>query len=33
MGQPDTICDLGETQIPYDMFVDYLSDLAKSTFG
>ncbi|KAL4239793.1 Desumoylating isopeptidase 1 [Mactra antiquata] len=33
LGQPTSIHDLGQTQIPYEMFVDYLQDLATSTFG
>ncbi|WAQ96638.1 DESI1-like protein [Mya arenaria] len=32
MGQPDTIKSLGKTQIPYDMFMEYLADLSQSTF-
>jgi len=32
MGQPDSIVDLGVTQIPHEIFMDYLQDLANSTF-
>ncbi|XP_071108184.1 uncharacterized protein [Haliotis cracherodii] len=33
LGRPDSIVDLGMTQIPRDMFMDYLSELAASSFS
>ncbi|XP_053390615.1 uncharacterized protein LOC123563678 [Mercenaria mercenaria] len=32
LGQPTTIHNLGQTQIPYEMFMDYLHDLSQTTF-
>lgn len=32
LGQPDSIVDLGHTQIPHDIFLGHLHDLAQSTF-
>ena len=32
LGAPDTVCDLGATQIPFDMFMDYLQDQASSAY-
>ncbi|XP_053390630.1 uncharacterized protein LOC123563677 isoform X2 [Mercenaria mercenaria] len=32
-GQPTTIHDLGQTQVPYEMFMDYLHDLSQTTFS
>ena len=32
LGRPDFIHDLGMTQIPFEMFMDYLYDLSTSTF-
>ncbi|KAJ8318928.1 hypothetical protein KUTeg_004019 [Tegillarca granosa] len=33
LGQPDEICNLGNTQIPFDVFMNYLSDLSHTSFG
>ena len=30
--QPDKIIHLGNTQIPYDMFLDYIHELASTSF-
>ncbi|ESO85849.1 hypothetical protein LOTGIDRAFT_87444, partial [Lottia gigantea] len=32
LGEPDTIIDMGTTQIPKEMFLEYLSQLATSNF-
>ncbi|XP_033745932.1 uncharacterized protein LOC117331352 [Pecten maximus] len=32
LGQPDTVEELGMTQIPYDMFLGYLTEQAQSSF-
>mgnify|MGYP000520313172 CR=1 FL=1 len=32
LGQPDSIVDLGNTQIPYEVFLGYLNDLSQSSF-
>ncbi|XP_074646133.1 uncharacterized protein LOC141902351 [Tubulanus polymorphus] len=32
MGQPDNVVELGPTEIPKDIFIHYLSELAHSTF-
>lgn len=32
LGQPDSIVDLGHTQIPHDVFLGHLYDLSQSTF-
>lgn len=32
LGRPDTVEDLGMTQIPYDMFLGYLTELAHASF-
>ena len=32
LGQPDIKHTVGQTQIPYDIFIDYLMDLSKTTF-
>ncbi|KAF2902091.1 hypothetical protein ILUMI_04079, partial [Ignelater luminosus] len=33
LGKPLKIAKLGETQIPYTVFIDYLNGLSESTFG
>ncbi|XP_052262513.1 uncharacterized protein LOC127866139 isoform X2 [Dreissena polymorpha] len=33
LGQPNEIKHLGKTQIPYDMFMDYLADLSRTSFA
>ena len=32
MGQPNQIEDLGTTQIPFDLFMQHLQELAQTTF-
>ncbi|KAL5018987.1 hypothetical protein ScPMuIL_004709 [Solemya velum] len=32
LGAPDRVCDLGQTEIPFDIFMAYLEDLSASTF-
>lgn len=32
LGQPDQTVDLGRTEIPFDMFMDFLHELSTSTF-
>jgi hypothetical protein len=32
LGEPDHIEILGETQIPYDVFVEFLAELEKERF-
>ena len=33
LGPPDEIVDLGETEIPEDLFNDYVLELAHSSFA
>lgn len=33
LGQPQQKVDLGMTEIPFDIFIDYLDELGKSSFG
>ena len=32
MGQPDLVEDLGNTQIPFELFMEYLQEQAQTTF-
>lgn len=32
LGPPDTVVDLGETEVSEDIFMDYLSSLGESTY-
>lgn len=33
MGEPDSIVDLGSTEVPAEIFMEYLNTLSQSTFG
>ncbi|KAM7382029.1 hypothetical protein PAMA_012750 [Pampus argenteus] len=32
LGEPDSVVDLGSTEVPADIFMDYLTSLAESTY-
>ncbi|AWP17348.1 putative desumoylating isopeptidase 1-like [Scophthalmus maximus] len=32
LGEPDSIVDLGHTEVPADIFIEYLTSLAESTY-
>lgn len=32
LGPPDTVVDLGETEVSEEIFMDYLSSLGESTY-
>lgn len=32
LGPPDTVVDLGETEVSEDIFMDYLASLGESTY-
>lgn len=32
LGPPDTVVDLGETEVSEDIFMEYLSSLGESTY-
>lgn len=32
LGQPDAIVDLGNTEVPKDIFTEYVSSLQESTY-
>jgi len=32
LGEPDSIVDLGSTEVPADLFMEYLLSLAESTY-
>ncbi|XP_051274064.1 desumoylating isopeptidase 1b [Dicentrarchus labrax] len=33
LGEPDSIVDLGSTEVPAEIFMEYLTSLAESTYG
>lgn len=33
LGEPDSIVDLGSTEVPAEIFMDHLTSLAESTYG
>ena len=32
LGEPDQIVQLGKTELPYSLFLEYISSLSDSTF-